>query len=223
MTWLLVVAMVGAWIAQWRLDGEDLAAVQRTLGLCPATVVAAFEEAGALGFGVKLLARLDDLALRAVLPFFTYSLLHAGVVHALVNAVVLRVVGARLEARAAAARWAVFYFAAAVAAGVAQVALHPGAEMPAMGASGPVAAAVAAWICCHPRARVVVAVPVLLVPVTAQLPGVFLALGWAALQVRPVRMLLALGQGEPLDWAALAVSAAVGLALAPWLLRPRRG
>lgn len=223
MTWSLVVAMLAAWVVQWRLPPEDLAALQRTLGLRPAVVLAALERARTLGFGVKLLAELDELALRAVLPFLSYSLLHAGVVHTIVNAAVLRLVGARLEARASAVRWAAFYFLAAVAAGVTHVALRPAAEAPAMGASGAVGAAVAAWIACHPRVRVVVAVPVVVVPVMAQLPGAFLALGWAALQFRPVRMLLAVGEGEPLEWVALAAAAVVGLAAAPWLLRAPRG
>src|SRR5690606_34827226 len=85
-------------------------------------------------------------------------------------------------------------------------------EGTSIGASGAVAAAVAAYLLLQPRARVTAGVPVVVLPVLVQVPPFVPAALWGALQARPVTRLLEIGAAEPAAWPALAGGAAVGAA-----------
>src|SRR5690606_35762126 len=63
-------------------------------------------------------------------------------------------------------------------------------EGSSIGASGAVAAAVAAYLLLQPRARVTAGVPVVVLPVLVQVPPFVPAALWGALQARPVTRLL---------------------------------
>jgi membrane associated rhomboid family serine protease len=83
--------------------------------------------------------------------FISYAFLHAGSMHLLGNMLVLWVFGPSVEDRLGRVGYCIFYFAGAIAAGVAHVLSD---TVPAIGASGAVAAVSGAFIVLFPRTHV---------------------------------------------------------------------
>jgi membrane associated rhomboid family serine protease len=76
----------------------------------------------------------------------TSAFLHAGWLHLLGNMLFLYVFGDNVEDAFGHARYLLFYLACAVLAGLGQVLLAPGAELPGVGASGAISGVLAAYL-----------------------------------------------------------------------------
>ena len=65
------------------------------------------------------------------------------------------------------------------------------------------------------RSRILLLIPVFIVPIFVEVAAPILALGWFALQFRPVMKLFGLGPGDPIAWYAHIGGFLAGLVLLP--------
>jgi membrane associated rhomboid family serine protease len=93
-------------------------------------------------------------------PLVTYMFLHGGWLHIISNLWVLFIFGDNVEDRMGSARYLIFYFLGGIAAGLLQIFASPGSDMPAIGASGAIAAVMGAYFVYFPRAKVISLVPI---------------------------------------------------------------
>ncbi|TAJ19533.1 MAG: rhomboid family intramembrane serine protease [Planctomycetota bacterium] len=109
--------------------------------------------------------------------------LHGGLAHVLGNVWMLWIFGDNVEDRLGPVRFLVFYLLAGVLAGVVHVITNSASAVPTIGASGAIAGVMGAYFVLFPRARVVVFLPILILPALFEVPAVvFLAL-WFLLQI----------------------------------------
>jgi membrane associated rhomboid family serine protease len=111
---------------------------------------------------------------------FTAMLVHANVVALAVNMVFLAVFGASVEGRLGHRAFLGLSLAGGLAALALQVAVHPDATAPTLGASGAVAAVLGAYVVLHPRARVRTLVPAITRVALVELPAPALVAAWFA-------------------------------------------
>jgi membrane associated rhomboid family serine protease len=142
---LAVIALCGIAFA-WQLGtlaqgGEEaLAALFQARGVVPA------ELSGALATG--------DLLSEPMLDVVTSMFLHGGWLHLLGNMLYLWIFGNNVEDRLGRVLFIGFYLAGGFAAALAQTAIDPASEIPMIGASGAISAALGAYLVLYPRARI---------------------------------------------------------------------
>ena len=118
-----------------------------------------------LGYGVVPARIFGD----AVLPFdiaqvspifslVTYQFLHGGWGHLIFNMLFLWIFGDNVEDAMGHLRFAVFYLACGIAAGLIQASFSSQSEIPVIGASGAISGILGAYLILHPHARVLVLV-----------------------------------------------------------------
>jgi len=90
----------------------------------------------------------------AVIDLFRSMFLHGGWLHLLGNMLYLWLFGDNVEDIMGPVRFIIFYFAAGVAASLAQVAIAPNSQVPLIGASGAIAGVLGAYLVRFPRAKV---------------------------------------------------------------------
>ncbi len=123
----------------------------------------------------------------------TSMFLHGGWMHLIGNMVFLWVFGDNVEDAMGHVRFVVFYLLCGVAAAMAHVFLNPGSTVPTIGASGAISGVLGAYLLLHPKARVLVVVPLGYFWHSMRLPA-FVVLGiWIGLQF--VNVLLEGGAG----------------------------
>jgi membrane associated rhomboid family serine protease len=136
-------------------------------------------------------------------PFLTYAFLHGGWLHILFNMWFLWIFGPAMEARVGRSWFLALYAAGAVVAGAAHVAMYPETAQPVLGASGAVAAVIAAYAVIYPAERVITIVPIVFIPLFIPVPAIVFALIWFALQLLEGSSELATpGVGEGVAWWA---------------------
>jgi len=116
------------------------------------------------------------------------TFLHAGILHIAGNMLFLWIFGNNVEDFLGRIKYLLFYLAGGIIAALAHVvwALKDlpctqqeiGACVPAVGASGAVAAVMGAYLLLHPRARVNVLVPIFIIFTVIQLPAVVVLVIW---------------------------------------------
>lgn len=145
---VVTVALVGACFAAFALElsvtatGGDpaLEAFFRTWGAVPADVTAALGSRDYLG--------------QAMIGVLTSMFLHGSWLHIIGNMLFLWIFGNNVEDRLGSARFLLFYLVGGIAAALTQVAISPQSEIPLVGASGAIAAALGAYIVLFPGARI---------------------------------------------------------------------
>ncbi|MEB3221215.1 MAG: rhomboid family intramembrane serine protease [Candidatus Sericytochromatia bacterium] len=142
-TYGLLAANVLAFAYQLTLPQAALASHLATWGLVPGELMAALQHPA----GSTVL-----LEMAAVV---TSMFLHGGWMHIGGNMLFLHIFGDNIEDEFGHLRYALFYLACGVAAGLAQVATAPGSEVPVVGASGAISGVLGAYMVLHPTARVV--------------------------------------------------------------------
>jgi len=161
-------------------------------------------------------------ALRAIATLVTSMFLHAGLLHLAGNMLYLLIFGPAVENRLGAVRYAIFYLAAGVAAGLAMVAMGPASPVAVIGASGAIAGVLGAYFVLHPRARITVILPLIIFFTTVQIPALFFLLAWFAVQLYAG---IAAGAEGPIvggvAWWAHVGGFLFGVAIAPMLARAR--
>jgi membrane associated rhomboid family serine protease len=127
-------------------------------------------------------------------PLGASMFLHAGWLHLILNLWMLWIFGDNVEDRMGTWRFLLFYGLCGVVAIVVHGALAPGSKIPALGASGAIAGVLGAYLLLFPRARVLVLVPIVIIPLFFEVPAwVYLAL-WFAFQIMSGTTALAEGQ-----------------------------
>lgn len=116
-------------------------------------------------------------------PFITSAFLHGGWLHIIFNMWFLWIFGPAMEARFGRVWFVVLYFSAAVVASMVHVATHPDSPAPVLGASGAIAAVIAAYAVIYPRERVITIVPILFIPIFIPVPAMLFAALWIGLQL----------------------------------------
>ena len=145
---VVTVALIGACFAAFALElsvtatGGDpaLEAFFRTWGAVPADVTAALASGDYLG--------------QAMIGVITSMFLHGSWLHIIGNMLFLWIFGNNVEDRLGSVAFLLFYLVGGIAAALTQVAIAPGSEVPLVGASGAIAAALGTYIVLFPGARI---------------------------------------------------------------------
>ena len=91
---------------------------------------------------------------RETATLVTHQFLHGGWLHLLGNLLYLWIFGNNIEDRLGRLRFLAFYLLGGTVAGLTQVAISPGSDIPTIGASGAIAATLGAYLVLFPRARI---------------------------------------------------------------------
>ncbi len=116
-----------------------------------------------------------------VVTVFTSMFLHGGFLHLIGNMLFLWIFGNNVEDAMGHVRFLVFYLVCGVAAAVAQAAFDPVSQVPMIGASGALSGVLGAYFLLHPRAKVLVLVPVGFY--LLRIPAAILLGGWLLIQI----------------------------------------
>lgn len=116
-------------------------------------------------------------------PLITDAFLHGGWLHIIFNMWFLWIFGPAMEARFGRFWFLVLYLGGAIAASAVHVVTHPESAVPVLGASGAVAAIIAAYAVIYPTERVITIVPILFIPLFIRIPAVVFAGIWFGFQV----------------------------------------
>jgi membrane associated rhomboid family serine protease len=113
---------------------------------------------------------------------FTSMFMHASILHIAGNMLFLWIFGNNVEDAMGRVKFLAFYLAGGVAALALQVAIHPAAMNPTVGASGAIAAVLGAYLVLYPRARVVTLILIIFFFTVVELPAVIVLGLWFAEQ-----------------------------------------
>jgi membrane associated rhomboid family serine protease len=119
----------------------------------------------------------------SLFPFFSHMWLHGSLFHIISNMWMLIIFGDNVEDRMGSVRYLVFYVLGGIAAGALQYIFTVNPNLPAVGASGAIAAVMGAYFLFFPRSRVVTFVPIFLFGWFVNIPS-FIFLGiWFGTQL----------------------------------------
>ncbi len=116
-------------------------------------------------------------------PLITDAFLHGGWLHIIFNMWFLWIFGPAMEARFGRFWFLALYFGGALVASTLHVATHPDSTEPVLGASGAIAAVIAAYAVIYPTERVITIVPILFSPLFVPVPAILFAGLWLGLQI----------------------------------------
>jgi membrane associated rhomboid family serine protease len=212
-TWLLIAANCVVFFFELALPPQALGSLFQWFGVVPARYA---HPEWAVSAG---------LAPQDYLPFLTSMFLHGGWLHLIANMWSLWIFGDNVEDRMGRGRFVAFYLTCGVAAGVVHCVALPDSLVPAVGASGAIAGVLGAYFLLFPHSRVIVLVPVVIIPLFFELPAVVYLAVWAASQA--LSGLLALGSPQAATgiawWAHVGGFAAGALLLFPFVRRASAG
>jgi membrane associated rhomboid family serine protease len=167
-TWLLIAANIAVFILEIRMPRQQLSALFDQYGVVPSRLA-----------GAELSLR----SVRSFYPLFTGMFLHGGWFHLIANMWCLWLFGDNVEDRYGHFRFLLFYLLGGIAAYLVHALVLAGSSTPAIGASGAIAAVMAAYLLMFPRARILTIVPLFFIPLFIQIPAfVFIGL-WFVLQL----------------------------------------
>jgi membrane associated rhomboid family serine protease len=120
--------------------------------------------------------------LPTVATVFTSMFSHAGLLHLGGNMLFLWIFGNNVEDSMGPVRFVVFYLLAGLSALALQVAIHPDATVPTLGASGAIAGVLGGYILIYPRARVLTLIFLIIFFTFIELPAYLFLFIWFAQQ-----------------------------------------
>jgi len=153
-------------------------------------------------------------------PFLTNIFLHAGWLHLILNMWTLWIFGPAVEDRLGPVRFALFYLFCGVAAGLAHALANPDSVVPALGASGAIAGVIGCYARMFPAARLVVIVPILVIPLFFEISALAFAMIWFVMQLIPGLMSLGDTATGGVAWWAHIGGFVSGWLASPILRRP---
>lgn len=119
-----------------------------------------------------------------LVPFLTHIFLHGGWLHIISNMWMLIIFGDNVEDRIGSLRYLIFYLAGGMIAGGLQVVSSGlGSNVPAIGASGAIAAVLGAYFVFYPRARVLTLIPIFIIPWMVNIPAILFLGIWFVTQL----------------------------------------
>lgn len=186
---LLIVANILVFMYQLSLAPRTGDLLVQQLGLVPARAE-------------RALAHPGPRLVPALVPLITSMFLHAGFLHILGNMLFLWVFGGNVEDRLGHRRYLWFYFMCGIGAGLAQIVLNWGSQLPSIGASGAISGVMGAYIVLFPSARVLTLVPLLFFFFTVRIPALLILGYWFVIQfLSGVSTLGQINQGGVAWWA----------------------
>ncbi len=125
----------------------------------------------------------DLYLIPAQLTLVTSMFLHGGWMHLIGNMLFLWIFGNNVEDAMGHSRFIIFYIVCGFAAAFAQALPNPESVVPMIGASGAISGVLGAYLLLHPRARVLVAIPIGIFIHTMKLPAMAVLGFWFVLQL----------------------------------------
>jgi len=119
----------------------------------------------------------------SILTIFTSMFMHAGLAHIGFNMLYLWVFGDNVEDAMGHGRFLAFYLVGGVLASLAHVVTNPNSQIPTVGASGAIAAALGAYLIIYPRSRVLTLIPLGFFIRLTMVPAVLVLGLWFVLQL----------------------------------------
>lgn len=150
----------------------------------------------------------------APLTLLTSMFLHGGWMHLIGNMLYLWIFGNNVEDAMGHSRFIVFYLVCGLAAALAQGLLAPNSEIPMVGASGAISGVLGAYLLLHPKARVLVAIPLGIFLYTTRLSAVLVLGFWFIFQL--INSFIAGTGGAGVAWGAHIGGFIAGMVLIPF-------
>lgn len=161
--WLIIITNVAVFFIQSNLSIPAMGRFAQIWGLVPVNILS------------------DDPF--TWYPFFTHIWLHGSLFHLLINMWMLFIFGDNVEDRLGTVRYLLFYILGGISAGVVQYFFSSSESIPALGASGAIAAVMGAYLLFYPRSRVVTFVPLFFFGWFTEIPSVLFLGIWFIIQV----------------------------------------
>ncbi len=180
--WLLILANLAVFLYELRLSPAQLDQFTLTYALVPSRLVLANPSTW--------------------LPLFTHMFLHAGWFHIISNMWVLFIFGDNVEDRIGSLRYLVFYLLGGIVAGLTQYFFSIDASVPALGASGAIAAVLGAYFFYFPRAKIITLFVIVIIPWFINLPAVVFIGIWFITQLFSGLLALTTASGAALGGVA---------------------
>ena len=149
-TWIIIIINTFVFLYEVRLPAMDLVNLIDEYGL--------------------IASRLEIITPTTWFPLLTHMFLHGGWLHFLSNMWILFIFGDNVEDRFGGIRFVLFYLIGGVSAGIVQ-SIFGNSDIPAVGASGAIAAVLGAYFLFFPTARVVTLIPVFIFPWFVRIPA----------------------------------------------------
>jgi membrane associated rhomboid family serine protease len=169
-TYILLIACVLVFFWQISLGDAQQQAVY-AFGVIPSVLFAS----------KSLPAELQILP--AWLTIFSSMFLHGGWMHLIGNMLYLWVFGNNVEDSMGHGRFLVFYLLCGLLAALTQAVLNPASEIPMIGASGAISGILGAYLLLHPRARILVVIPIGILIYTPWIAAYWVLGFWFVLQI----------------------------------------
>jgi len=165
-TWGLMGVNVLIFLLMVQLHPQVLERLVHTLGLVPVRVI-----------HPELVPNLDGGGL-GYWAFLTCMFVHGGWLHILLNMWTLWIFGDNVEDQMGPGRYLAFYLLTGTVASALHLAANPMSTVPIVGASGAISGVMGAYFAMFPRARIVILVPVFVLPFFFEVPAVFFLAFW---------------------------------------------
>ena len=205
-SYTLLGLCVAVFLWQQSLGPGDARAAVYALGMIPAVL-----------FGQASLPP-DVVMVPAAATLFTSMFLHGGWMHLIGNMLYLWIFADNVEDAMGHARFVVFYVLCGLVAAFAQAALDPGSRVPMVGASGAISGVLGAYLLLHPRAHVLVLIPLGILTQLVRLPALIVLVLWFGLQLLQQ---MGGGSGGGVAFMAHIGGFVAGMALVPLFKRAR--
>ncbi|NOY87467.1 MAG: rhomboid family intramembrane serine protease [Deltaproteobacteria bacterium] len=118
----------------------------------------------------------------ALISLFSSMFLHGGFLHIIGNMLFLYIFGDNVEDALGHVRYLVFYLGSGIAASMAQLIVHPGSQIPTIGASGAIAGVMGAYFLLYPRSKVLTLIPIFFFFQVFEIPAVIFLGLWFLIQ-----------------------------------------
>jgi membrane associated rhomboid family serine protease len=198
----LIAACMLIYLWEFSLGERAFHGVMYSLGVTPATLL-----------GDQRLPR-EYYWVPAWATLFSSMFLHGGLLHLAGNMLYLWIFGNNVEDAMGHTRFVVFYLLAGIAAALAQALPNPDSTIPMVGASGAISGVLGAYLLLHPRAHVLVLIPLGLFTQLVHLPAMLVLGLWFAIQ------LVSSAMADPNAGGGVAFGAHIGGFIAGIVLLP---
>lgn len=125
----------------------------------------------------------DGISLGDIRDIFTSMFMHGGLLHLFGNMLYLWVFGDNVEDTMGHFNFLVFYLLGGVAASAAHIIVNPTSQLPTVGASGAIGAALGAYLVLYPQSRVATFIPLGFFFTLRLLPAAVVLIMWFILQL----------------------------------------
>jgi len=163
-------------------------------------------------------AQYQGLSPNDYFPFISSFFMHGGFLHILLNMWTLYIFGSSVESRYGSVAFFIFYMLCGVAANLTHFYFNAASPVPVLGASGAVAGVMGAYAITFPRARLIMLIPIVFIPLFFELPAVSFVVIWFGLQlVQGAVEMFQPSMGGGIAWWAHIGGFVAGVALLPLL------